>query len=110
MIPIIPFLCFPPFEWGALVTWLTNVSKSIPHFSLPNASVIYLKKKDNGFIEIIHKLYYKEDNHWMVQTNFRPILITALPDWLLNKVGDLDEEVDVTKEIENKLGLKFNKE
>lgn len=56
-----------------------------------------------------HKMYWKEDNHWMEETTTRTVEdADSIPDYIKAKVNVRQKEIDVTREMEENEGLELD--
>ena len=95
----------PPVEcadWNAVINWVKNLTKATAGIS--HVACLFMKKFYGGKAELLYKLYYKDDDHYVeaVRTGFVPI--AELPDRLKANF-DFGEEIDITDEIESELHL-----
>ncbi len=100
-------------NWGAIVDWLNDFIPKLKkqwktlREGIPNGARIYgdlIVEGADRLAKIMHKLYYKEDGHWVEQTTTRKVSEDEVPEAIRNKLNR-NTESDITGEIEEELGL-----
>ena len=59
-----------------------------------------------GMVDMKHKLYYEEDDHYVEEIRVRQLPESGLPDWAKQKLNR-SQETQVTDEMQNVLQMKL---
>ena len=99
--------------WSEIVDWLKDFLPKLKGFwdtyksNLPHAAIIagdFVFEQGTKLARIMHKLYYKEGDQWMLQTTTRKCDEAEVPAVIKNKMNR-NREADITEEIEEETGL-----
>ena len=84
---------------SALADIFTYTLKGVAH-----AAAAFMEVVKSGIEHFKHKLYYKEENHYVEEIRVREVQEDQLPAWARQKLNPA-QETNVTREIENEIQL-----
>lgn len=86
--------------WDEIVDWLKDMWQIVKRtFSrVIHATAAFVQKVKSAISKIMHRVYYKEDNHWIEETTTRQIPENELPDRIRRKLRT--SETEVTEDLE----------
>lgn len=87
-----------------LKKWWTGIRTSLPHAAMVVGDLIV--SGADTLAQIVHKLYYKEDDKWYEEKTTRQLPENELPDYIRNKIG-FGTESNITPELEQELEMKI---
>lgn len=102
-------------NWKSVVQWFkdfvtgligifTTVAKGVAH-----AAAAFIKVAKEGFADLMHKLYYEEDGHYVEEVRVRHLQENELPDWAKKKLQQsttsANNESNITREMESELQM-----
>ena len=106
-------------NWDKLTSWLRDdfipkikefwaaARKNIAHAGAMFAELV--NEAGKWVTKYRHKMYWKEDNHWIEQTTTRTVEDEdSIPDYIKAKVNVRQKEIDVTREMEENEGLELD--
>lgn len=100
-------------NWGEVVDWLKDFVPRMKKFweefkkNIPHGARIYgdlIVEGADRLAKVMHKLYYKEDGHWVEQTTTRKIPEDEVPEAIRSKLNRSNES-DITETMEEELDL-----
>lgn len=99
-------------NWDQIVNWLSGFVSALKEAFLKKmrgiahaAQVVGQKIKD-GIAAIKHKLFYKEDGHWIEETTKREIPEDQVPPFIRKKIAR--QENDISEEMEEELQMELS--
>lgn len=105
LIPAIIGGLFVVAYWDELVSTLKDICSKVAEAlrNVGHAAKIFAKKLANKVFQILHRLFYKEDNKWIQETTRVEVSESEVPEWA--KAGVAQSEVDVTNKYQRELSL-----
>lgn len=95
--------------WDEIVDWLKSFTKKVAEAfrkgGIGHAAKIFAQELKNGVMNIIHRVFFKEDNKWIRETTRAEVDESEVPEWA--KAGVAQSEVDVTERYKEKLSLEL---
>ena len=98
-------------NWDELVSFFKDLISEIKNAikkakeKAASAATMTARLLKNGFVKIMHNLYYKQNGRWMEETTTREIKEDELPDFIKRKVAE--RETDITKEMSRELQMEI---
>lgn len=97
-------------NWKSIVKWFKDfVTALISIFQtvaigVAHAAAAFMEVVAQGFVDLKHKLYYEEDDHFVEEIRVRQLSEDQLPPWAKKKLTS-NRETDVSKEIESEIQM-----
>lgn len=98
-------------NWDAVVNWLSDLVvkirdafNSFKNF-IGHAGMVVAQKISDAITAIRHKLYYKEQGKWMLETTTCEVDESEVPPAIRRKVSE--QEADISDEIQRELSLEL---
>ncbi len=91
--------------WDEIVDWLKDFTSRLAGFFSRlggHAAKIFSRIK-GAFLQVIHRLFFKEDQKWIEETTRREVPESEVPEWA--KRGVQESEQDVTQRYQQELQL-----
>ncbi len=100
------------YYWDDIKDWLRHIVSVLKRFVIEtirnphmSASTVLAKVIAQEVAEILHKLYYKENNQWYEKTTTRSLPESELPSRIRNRIARKNTEYIIDDYVENELGL-----
>jgi len=96
---------FVAANWDKLVNWLKDFTRKVANAlrNLGHAAKIFAQKVGNKVFQVLHRVFYKEDNQWYQETTRTRVDESEVPEWA--KAGVAQSETDVTDRYQRELSL-----
>ncbi|MBE6092366.1 MAG: hypothetical protein E7201_04205 [Selenomonas ruminantium] len=98
-------------NWDAVVEWLSNLVVKIRDAfnsfkkAIGHAGMVVAQKIREAITAIRHKLYYKEQGKWMLETTTCEVDESEVPPAIRKKVSE--QEADISDDMQRVLGLEL---
>ena len=99
--------------WKDVMNWLGNLVISLANLftnaakGVEHAAAIFLHKPAQGFVGVMHKLYYKDEiGQYIEKTTERTIAQEEVPDWAMAKMKG-SNPVNMTRDFEAELQMRI---
>lgn len=87
-----------------LVSTIKNAIKKAKEKAASAATMTACLLK-NGYVKIMHNLYYRKNNKWMEETTAREVTEDEVPDSIKRQLTE--RETDITKEMSRELQMEI---
>lgn len=97
--------------WDDIINWLSDfipkVKEAFQKFkrNVAHAAAMFVKRVQDGYAKIMHKLYYKENGQWIEETTAKQVKESEVPPNIRRKIAA--QEADITEEIEDELCMEI---
>lgn len=93
--------------WDDIVDWLKSFTRKVANFfrRIAHAAKLFAKKVKNRVLQIIHRVFYKEEDQWYQETTRTEVDESEVPEWA--KAGVAQSETDVTERYKQELSLEL---
>lgn len=91
--------------WDDIVDWLRSFTRKVKNFfrNIGHAAKIFAQKVRGHIMQVIHRVFFKENNQWYQETTRVEVEESEVPEWA--KAGVAASEKDVTEKYRQKLSL-----
>ena len=92
-------------NWDEIVDWLKSFTRKVANFfrNIGHAAKLFAQKVKNHVLQIIHRVFFKENNKWYQETTRVEVDESEVPEWA--KAGVAASETDVTEKYKQELSL-----